>query len=119
MRLSLAGLLLLTACSTPGGSGDRASRAPDTATTAAPVRPQPAVPVLPAAIDSSVSWQRLTDVIRDIPDSVIAVRQTHSRRVSVQLRDGRRYHATEPSIDAIIRLLREVDPAGRILIATE
>jgi hypothetical protein len=43
----------------------------------------------------------------------------HTRAVTVLFKDGRRYHATEPVIDEIIRLLKEVDPAGRVLIATE
>jgi hypothetical protein len=30
-----------------------------------------------------------------------------------------RLHATEPAIDDVIAFLRQVDPAGHILIATE
>jgi len=121
VRLTLPGLVFLAACSPPGEGGSRAPRALDTAASAAPARraPPPATPVLPVASDSSVSWQRLTALVRAAPDSVLAVHQSHDRAVSVQFRDGRRYHATEPALDAIIRLLKEVDPAGRILIATE
>ena len=57
--------------------------------------------------------------LRATPESVRAVMQRHDRSVAVLFLDGRRYHGTEPTIDAIIALLRTVDPSGRILIATE
>jgi hypothetical protein len=75
--------------------------------------------VLPTPSDSSVAWPELVGTLRRNPEAVRAVMQTHARRVTVVLKDGRRYHATEPSMDAILTVLREVDPAGQILIATE
>ena len=73
----------------------------------------------PTPQDSAVSWTELTRIIRAHPDSVRAVMQTHARKVSATFLDGHRLHTTEPSIDGIVSLLRQVDPAGHILIATE
>lgn len=75
--------------------------------------------VLPTPSDTTVAWPELVSTVRRNPDAVRAVLQTHARRVTVFLKDGRRYHATEPSMDAILTVLREVDPAGQILVATE
>lgn len=111
----------LSAC--PGSRPERAGAAPpDSATRTAPTpitATSGTVPALPPASDSTVSWAAFQAAIRAYPDSVRAVMQTHSRRVTATLRSGLRLHATEPAIDDVIRLLREVDPAGRILVATE
>jgi hypothetical protein len=61
----------------------------------------------------------LAAAIRRRPDAIRAVQQTHSLKVTAVFKDGHRFHATEPQIDAILKLVREVDPAGQILIATE
>jgi len=102
--------------------GERAS-AGEASTGAAQPPDSTAIPattsVLPTPSDSSVSWPELVGTLRRNPEAVRAVMQTHARRVTVVLKDGRRYHATEPSMDAILTVLREVDPAGQILIATE
>lgn len=115
MRRAILIVCLLTSCAPKSrdGGGDRqldsAAAAPAPVTTS----------VLPTPIDSSVTWTKMVELVRAAPDSIRAVHQVHTRDVTVLFKDGRRYHATEPSIDAIIRLLKEVDPAGRILIATE
>jgi hypothetical protein len=70
-------------------------------------------------VDSNVTWQEMQAIVKADPDSILAVYQTHALAVSVAMRNGRRYRAKEPTVDAIIHLLRQVDPAGRILIATE
>ena len=70
-------------------------------------------------VDSALPWPELERRLRATPESVRAVMQRHDRSVAVLFLDGRRYHGTEPTIDAIIALLRTVDPSGRILIATE
>lgn len=75
--------------------------------------------MLPTPEDSTVSWPELVAIIRANPDSVRAVMQTHSRKVTALFKDGHRFHSTEPTIDAIVQLVRAVDPAGRILVATE
>jgi hypothetical protein len=77
------------------------------------------VPALPPGSDTTVAWAAFEAAIRAAPDSVRAVLQTHSRRVTASFRNGLRLHTTEPAIDQVIRLLREVDPAGHILVATE
>lgn len=77
------------------------------------------VSVLPPPQDSTVTWTEFTAIIRANPDSVRAVLQTHRREVTATLRSGIRLHATEPAIDDVIAFLRQVDPAGHILIATE
>lgn len=115
MRRLLVAALFLTACSPKSGDNpsdrqlDSAASAPDTASTAA----------LPAPIDSSITWDRMVGLVKQAPDSIRAVHQVHNRSVTVLFKNGRRYHATEPAIDDIIKLLKEVDPAGRVLIATE
>jgi hypothetical protein len=118
MRYLMLGLLLLTGC-----SGDlmksKKQRELDSAA-AVPPRDTGTVTVGPRYYsDSSVTWGALQKIVRENPDSILAVQQTHSLQVSVAMRNGLRFKAKEPAIDAIIQLLREVDPAGRILIATE
>ena len=66
-----------------------------------------------------MTWAEFKTIIRSNPDSVRAVMQAHSRRVTATFRSGIRLHATEPAIDDVITFLRQVDPAGHILIATE
>ncbi len=115
MRRAILLLFLLAGCE-PKQAASRGDRALDSAATA----PAPAITsVLPTPIDSSISWSRMESLIRTAPDSLRAVQQLHTRAVTVLFKDGRRYHATEPTIDAILHLMKEVDPAGRVLIATE
>lgn len=115
MRRALLLLGLLASCDRkPADSHD--DRTLDSAATV----PAPATTsVLPTPIDSTIDWEKMVTLVRSAPDSLRAVQQLHSRAVTVLFKDGRRYHATEPEIDAIIHLLKEVDPAGRVLIATE
>ena len=116
MRHPILLLLLLTAACGPKREEARADRKLDTAASA----PVPEVTsVLPTPTDSSITWQKMVRLVRAAPDSIRAVQQVHTRAVTVLFKDGRRYHATEPGIDDIIHLLKEVDPAGRVLIATE
>jgi tRNA C32,U32 (ribose-2'-O)-methylase TrmJ len=119
-------LLLLPACSGLGerlGRATRSDAALDSARVADSLRaaaPDTAtVVVLPSSVDSNVTWAYIERLVRANPESVRAVMQRHDRKVSIVFLDGRRYHATEPAIDGIIALVRDVDPAGRILIATE
>jgi hypothetical protein len=115
MRRAILLLLLAAACG-PKPDETRAERKLDTAASA-PV--PPTTSVLPTPTDSSITWDKMVRLVRAAPDSIRAVHQVHTRAVTVLFKDGRRYHATEPVIDEIIRLLKEVDPAGRVLIATE
>jgi hypothetical protein len=115
MRHAILLLSLLAACDRKSEDA-RGTRALDSAATA---ESSVTTSVLPTPIDSSVKWDKLVALVRATPDSIRAVHQVHTRAVTVLFKDGRRYHATEPVIDDIIRLLKQVDPAGRILIATE
>jgi len=74
---------------------------------------------IPVPRDTVVSWGELTKLLRSAPDSVRAVLHTNDGKIAATLRDGHRYHAVEPTSGALFKLLREVDPAGHILIATE
>ena len=115
MRRAILLLPLLFGCERKADDA-RGERALDSAATApAPVTTS----VLPTPIDSAITWDRMVGLIRAAPDSLRAVQQLHTRAVTALFKDGRRYHATEPEIDAIIHLLKEVDRAGRVLIATE
>jgi hypothetical protein len=115
MRRTILLLCLLTACNRKTDD----ARGPRQLDSAAAAKSTVATSVLPAPIDSAIGWRKLVDLVRSTPDSIRAVQQVHTRAVTVLFKDGRRYHATEPVIDDIIRLLKEVDPAGRVLIATE
>jgi len=115
MRRAILLLCGLTACNQKTDDSRGPRQLDSSASAGAPVTTS----VLPTPIDSAVSWGKLVDLIRSTPDSIRAVHQVHTRAVTVLFKDGRRYHATEPAIDVVIRLLKEVDPAGRILIATE
>jgi hypothetical protein len=97
----------------PGGDSAHAQLSP-----APPAIPQ-ALPVLPPPQDSTVTWAEFKTIIRANPDSVRAVMQTHDRQVTATFRSGIRLHATEPDLDDVVAFLRQVDPAGHILIATE
>jgi hypothetical protein len=77
------------------------------------------ITILPATSDTSVAWSDFVATLRRNPDAVRAVMQTHARKVTMVMKDGRRFHATEPAIDAVLGILREVDPANHILVATE
>lgn len=120
MRYLIAGVLLLAAC-----SGDtfksKKQRALDSAAAAESAPPDTATTrVSPSFyVDSVVTWPRLQAIVRDDPDGILAVQQTRALEVSVAMRNGMRFKAKEPQVDAIIALLREVDPAGRILISNE
>lgn len=120
MRHLFLGLLALTAC---GGDvfKSQKQRALDSAAAAETARVDTAsTPAGPRYyVDSVVTWPRLQEIVRSDPDGILAVQQTHTLQVSVAMRNGLRFKAREPAIDAILTLLREVDPAGRILIATE
>jgi hypothetical protein len=111
----------LVAC--PAARSDRAN--PPGADSAPVPAPKPVtatsgtVPALPPASDSTVTWAVLVATLRAQPDSIRAVMQRHSGRVTVTLRNGVRLHAVEPAIDDVVRLLREIDPAGQIPVATE
>ncbi|HSB53714.1 MAG TPA: hypothetical protein VLD58_05135 [Gemmatimonadales bacterium] len=115
MRRAMLLLILLAGCERrqEKSHGDRALDSAATVPTPATSSP------LPIPIDSTISWDRMERLIRSAPDSLRAVQQLHTRAVTALFKDGRRYHATEPRIDAVIHLLKEVDPAGRVLIATE
>jgi hypothetical protein len=115
VRRTILVVCLLTSC-TPRSQDAKGDRQLDSAA----ALPTPATSsVLPTPLDSAISWTKMVELVRSAPDSIRAVHQVHSRDVTVLFKDGRRYHATEPAIDQIIRLLKEVDPAGRVLIATE
>ncbi len=119
MRYLLPALLLLAACDQETASHKK-QQALDSAAVVAPNRIPEAVAPIPITYpDSDVTWSQLQQIVRADPDSILAVQQTHSLTVSVAMRDGRRYRSKEPVADAILKLLRQVDPAGRILIATE
>jgi hypothetical protein len=115
MRRAILLLALLAGCERrqQESHGDR------TLDSAATVSTPDTTAGLPLPVDSAITWDRMERLIRSAPDSLRAVQQLHTRAVTALFKDGRRYHATEPAIDAIIHLLKEVDPAGRVLIATE
>lgn len=120
--VALAAGLLLAGCGGKTGSA-ASSRGGDSASgqlsPAAAVTTTQTISVLPPAQDSTVTWTDFKAIIRANPDSVRAVMQTHRREVIATFRNGVRLHATEPAIDDIIPFLRQIDPAGQILIATE
>lgn len=115
MRQVIFATLLTLAC-TPKSGDSKSDRQLDSAASAADTT---STAPLPAPIDSSITWDKMVGLVRQSPDSIRAVHQIHTRDVTVLFKDGRRYHANEPAIDDIIKLLKQVDPAGRVLIATE
>lgn len=110
-------LLLATACSKEPPPVARDSAAAAAAPTTADSAPRIFTPS-PSA-DTTVSWDHLATLVRQQPEQIRAVTQTHARRVVVHFKDGRAFRAVEPRLDAIVELVRSVDPAGQILIATE
>lgn len=82
-----------------------------------PPGPPPAVAVLPTPIDSTLPFPGLLARIRANPDSVLAVSGGSNRAVTAIMRDGRRYHSTEPTHGALVAAVHAVDPAGSILIS--
>ena len=113
-------LFLLPACGSKSDSGSATGKA-DSAPAPTPVTTSIPATVFapPVPEDSTVSWAELAATIRRNPDAIRAVQQTHALKVTAVFKDGHRFHSSEPHIDAIIKLVREVDPAGQILIATE
>ncbi|HWA15393.1 MAG TPA: hypothetical protein VG817_03115 [Gemmatimonadales bacterium] len=120
MRYLIAGVLLLAACSADTFKSKQ-QRALDSAAAAEPApRDTGTTAAGPSFyVDSTVTWPRLQAIVRENPDGILAVQQTRALRVSVAMRNGMRFQAKEPRVDAIIALLRDVDPAGRILISNE
>lgn len=118
MRYLIAGVLLLAAC---GGDvfKSQKQRALDSAAAAdaKPVDTSSTQAGPSFYVDSTVTWPRLQAIVRENPDGILAVKQTRGLQISVAMRNGMRFQAKEPQMDDIIALLREVDPAGRILIA--
>ena len=114
LALSGCGQKTGSAVPPPGGDSGGAQLSP-----AAPAAMPQTVSVLPPPQDSTVTWGEFKAIIRANPDSVRAVMQTHRREVTATFRSGIRLHATEPALDDVIAFLRQVDPAGQILIATE
>lgn len=92
------------------GAADSATPADTTPTT---------ITILPSTSDTSLAWPDFVATLRRNPDAVRAVMQTHARKVSMVMKDGRRFNTTEPTMDAVLAILREVDPANSILVATE
>ena len=108
--------MLLWAClprSERQATGGAADSAPPADTTPATIT------ILPSTSDTSVAWPDFVTTLRRNPDAVRAVMQTHARKVTMVMKDGRRFNSTEPTMDAVLTLLREVDPANSILVATE
>ncbi len=70
-----------------------------------------------AAANGEVTWDQLVAIVN--AGEVRTASQTHDRRVSVTMADGKTYHATEPQIDMIIRLVRNHKQANPAPIATE
>jgi len=112
-------VLVLYGCGPKSPPPPGKDRADPQLRSAAPAPTPQTVSVLPPPQDSTVTWTEFTAIIRANPDSVRAVLQTHRREVTATLRSGIRLHATEPGIDDVVSFLRQVDPAGHILIATE
>lgn len=77
------------------------------------------ITILPGTSDTSVAWPDFVTTLRRNPDAVRAVMQSHARKVTMVMKDGRRFNTTQPTMDAVLAILREVDPANSILVATE
>jgi hypothetical protein len=110
MVATVAGTLGLPGC---GARRDESAAADSVA----PAGPPPAVPALPTPIDSTLPFQGLVSRIRARPEAVLAVSGGENRAVTAVMRDGRRYHSTEPTPGALAAVVRSVDPSGSILIA--
>jgi len=59
---------------------------------------------------AKISWDEARNLI--LGGKVRFCGQTHALHVSLQMRDGRGFYTTEPKIDDVIKLAREVDPKG-------
>jgi len=109
-------LLLLAACA---GRGDntQTAKAADSAADSAPGT----VTITPPAttVDSTVDWSRLQELLRYETSKVTMVMEGPGSKASVRMKDGRLYHATEPSSGAIIRLVHEIDKTGTIMVVAE
>jgi hypothetical protein len=55
-----------------------------------------------------VSWETAVALLRS--GSITGVMQDHSLYVSLESKDGQKYVTREPRIDAVWRVIREVDP---------
>jgi hypothetical protein len=110
-------------------SGCQDKPAPGAQTAAQDTAPRPPLPapvtattgtiaVLPPAHDTTLPWPDFAAAIRANPDSVRAVLQA-GPRVTATFRSGVRLHAVQPVTGEVLGLLREVDPAGHIIIATQ
>src|SRR5690554_6593177 len=108
--LMMMGILLLAGCDTTSTSSKK-QRALDSAAAVAPIDTGTTVAGPKYYQDSSVTWAALQQIIRSAPDSILAVQQTRGLKVSVAMRSGLKYQARDPVANAIIQLLREVDPA--------
>jgi|GEM_PF-692012 hypothetical protein len=109
-------LLLLAAC-TGGGDNAQTAKAADSAADTA----SETVTITPPAttVDSTVDWSRLQDLLRYETSKVTMVMEGPGTKASVRMKDGRLYHATEPSSGAIIRLVHEIDKTGTIMVVAE
>lgn len=75
-------------------------------------------PVDPNAEPASVSWQRAVDLVNT--HKVEQVFQTHALLVALVLKDGTTVQTVEPTIDDIIRVIRNCgQPCTDIAVATE
>jgi hypothetical protein len=122
-----AGVSCLLVALMAGGCQDKPG--PKAQTAAQDTAPRPPIPppvtsttgtvvVLPPAHDTTLPWPDFAAAIRANPDSVRAVLQA-GRRVTATLRSGIRLHAVQPGPGQLLGLLREVDPAGHIILATQ
>jgi hypothetical protein len=109
-------LLLLAAC-TGGGDNTQTAKAADTTADTASETVTIAPPL--TTVDSTVDWSRLQDLLRYETSKVTMVIEAPGRKASVRMKDGRLYHATEPSSGAIIRLVHEIDKTGTIMVVAE
>ena len=84
--------------------------------TACAAPPPPAIGEQPA--QGAIPWEQALTLIRS--GRVRMVMQAHSLDVALQTASGEHYTTREPSIDAVLRAVREEAPnAGEIAIATE
>jgi predicted NAD-dependent protein-ADP-ribosyltransferase YbiA (DUF1768 family) len=68
--------------------------------------------------ETNATWEMVQKAL--CACEVERVFQSHARIVKVELKDGRELTATEPVIDAIMRLAAEVEPqCGQIIMSTE
>lgn len=65
----------------------------------------------PKSLPEKVSWEQAVTLIRG--GGIEAVMQSHNLQVWMRSKDGRQYLTREPGIDAVARVIREVDPDGK------